>query len=65
MYLCFVNFISRNSIPTNIIPKNNILGNDILGVFSMQIEFSGIFNKFPKIPLMEAATAGRPTAEGG
>ena len=59
-------FIPGNSVLRNVISGNNFLEYDILGVFGMQIEFSIIFDKFPKIPLMEVAAGGRlPAAASG
>ena len=55
-YLCIykgrlvdeMNFHFWNSIPRNVISANNFHRYDILDVFGMQIEYSGIFDKFPK-----------------
>ena len=51
----------------NAISDNNFPRHDILDVFCVQIEFPGIFNKFPKTLLMEVAMDGWPmvTAVGG
>ena len=58
--------IPGNRIPKNAISGNNFLGYDILGVFGMQIEFLGIVDKFPKIPLREVVAGDlRVAAEGG
>ena len=38
--------------------ENNFLAYDILDVFSVQIEFLEIFDKFPKIFLIEVAAGG-------
>ena len=53
-----MNFHSENIIPRNVISKNNFLGHNILGIFGMQIKFSRIFDKFPKISLMEVEVGG-------
>ena len=52
-------------IPRNVILGNNFLEYDILNVFGIQIQFPGIFDKFPKIPLMEAAESGQPAMMDG
>ena len=46
----------------NTISGNNFSGYDILSMFSVQVEFTRIFHKFPKIPLMEVAVGGRWSA---
>ena len=38
---------------------NNFLEYNILDVFGVQIEFSRIFDKFTKIPLIEVVVGGR------
>ena len=57
-----MNFYSRNSILKNAIFGNNFHRHDILGVFGMQIEFLKIFDKFPKISLIEVVAGGHLVA---